>query len=75
MPNYDEEVIVDRKAKDTAKIVSLFALAMVLLSGVHIFFNLSLLEPSEEKAVFVVGMILSIIATAYNGKALGKDAS
>jgi len=68
-----DEIIYDKKAKYIAKFLSLIAITFVLFSYIHRALDWTLLEANYASQVGKTGLVLMIIALAFNGKATTKE--
>lgn len=67
--NVNETEITNPGSLMVAKVLSLIALVVVCLSGVHLIFEWTIFEAEKISLAFKAGLILMVIAMAFNGHA------
>lgn len=74
MSSSDQEHIYDPEAKKAAKLISLIAAFLVAISALHHWLEWSLIDNDSVDQMFVGGLVLMLVALAFNGKATKNEA-
>lgn len=73
MTSSEQETIYDPAAKRAAKLISLIAACLVAFSALHQWLEWSVFDTDNVGLMFKSGLVLMLVALAFNGKATTKN--